>query len=51
MPEGHTLFRMARDHNRWLRGQTIHASSPQGRFDKGAALLDGAAPEIRAESL
>ena len=41
MPEGHTIHRLAREHNRLLAGHTVHASSPQGRFAEGAALLDG----------
>lgn len=41
MPEGHTIHRLARDLNRTLRPGTVSASSPQGRFSEGAALLDG----------
>ncbi|MGB9377878.1 MAG: DNA-formamidopyrimidine glycosylase family protein [Mycobacteriales bacterium] len=41
MPEGHTIHRLARDHKRLLGGQVISASSPQGRFAAGAALIDG----------
>jgi len=41
VPEGHTIYRVARAHNRTLRGQRVHADSPQGRFAAGAALLDG----------
>lgn len=40
MPEGHTLHRLARDMSE-LRGQTLRASSPQGRFPD-AADVDGA---------
>jgi endonuclease-8 len=40
VPEGHTLHRLARDHRRWLRGERVAVSSPQGRF-AGAAQLDG----------
>ena len=40
MPEGHTLHRRARDHARWFGGQTVHLSSPQGRFSDGASALD-----------
>ncbi len=40
MPEGHTLHRRARDHSRWFGGQTVHLSSPQGRFSDGASALD-----------
>jgi endonuclease-8 len=41
MPEGHTLHRLARDLRRDLRGSPVRASSPQGRFEDGAAQLDG----------
>ncbi|MEM6331080.1 MAG: DNA-formamidopyrimidine glycosylase family protein, partial [Planctomycetota bacterium] len=41
MPEGHTIHRLARDHNRDLAGQKLRVSSPQGRFEEGAAQLDG----------
>jgi len=41
MPEGHTLHRLARDLNDLFAGEVVRASSPQGRFDQGAALLDG----------
>jgi endonuclease VIII len=41
MPEGHTIHRHARLQRRALKGQRVHAWSPQGRFDEGAALLDG----------
>ncbi len=41
MPEGHTLHRLAREHRRLLVGRTLRASSPQGRFAEGAALIDG----------
>jgi len=41
MPEGHTLHRLARDQRRDLRGEKVVVSSPQGRFDDGARLLDG----------
>src|SRR4051794_41239544 len=41
VPEGHTLHRIALEHRRLLAGQAIRASSPQGRFAAGAALLDG----------
>lgn len=42
MPEGHTTHRLARQHGARLGGRAIAASSPQGRFTEGAALLDGA---------
>jgi DNA-formamidopyrimidine glycosylase len=41
VPEGHTLHRIAIEHRRLMVGQVIRASSPQGRFAAGAALLDG----------
>lgn len=41
MPEGHTIHRAARDHANLLAGQTIAATSPQGRFAEGASLIDG----------
>lgn len=41
MPEGHTIHRLARDHARDLVGRAVRASSPQGRFADGAAVLDG----------
>ncbi|SDQ06098.1 Fpg/Nei family DNA glycosylase [Quadrisphaera sp. DSM 44207] len=41
MPEGHTLHRMAATFRRAMGGAVVAASSPQGRFADGAALLDG----------
>lgn len=41
MPEGHTLHRLALDHRKWLVGEIVHVSSPQGRFQEGASALDG----------
>lgn len=41
MPEGHTLHRLARRHQRWFAGAPVAVSSPQGRFAAGAALVDG----------
>jgi endonuclease-8 len=41
VPEGHTLHRLAREHRRRFGGHVVHASSPQGRFVDGAALIDG----------
>jgi len=49
MAEGHTIHRIARDHNRWLAGRALRASSPQGRFRAEAARLDGDTLE-RAEA-
>lgn len=42
MPEGHTIHRLALEHRRLLVGEELRASSPQGRFAEGAALIDGA---------
>jgi endonuclease VIII len=42
MPEGHVTHRVARDHGKLLNGQRIAVSSPQGRFEADAALVDGA---------
>lgn len=42
MPEGHTIHRLARDLAEDLHGRPVAVSSPQGRFDEGAARLDGA---------
>lgn len=41
MPEGHTLHRIARRHDRVFAGGPVAVSSPQGRFAEGARLLDG----------
>ena len=41
MPEGHSVHRIARQFARHFVGSTIIASSPQGRFAEGAALLNG----------
>ncbi len=41
MPEGHVIHRLAREFERSVLGETVTASSPQGRFAQGAALLDG----------
>ena len=40
MPEGHTLHRLARLHQRRFAGAPVAVSSPQGRFS-GAAVLTG----------
>jgi endonuclease-8 len=45
MPEGHTLYRLATELAEAFGGQRIAASSPQGRFADGAALLDGSVLE------
>src|SRR4051795_12069755 len=41
MPEGHTLFRLAREQSELFAGRPVRVSSPQGRFAAGATLLDG----------
>ena len=41
MPEGHTIHRLARQHNRKLKGERLAVTSPQGRFADGAAAVDG----------
>ena len=40
MPEGHTLHRLAGALDAAFAGTAPAASSPQGRFVEGAALLD-----------
>ena len=45
MPEGHTLYRLAADLREAFLDRTVRASSPQGRFDEGAAAVDGHALE------
>ena len=39
MPEGHTLFRLARDQQLAFAGREVHVTSPQGRFAAQAELL------------
>ncbi|MDX6348151.1 MAG: endonuclease [Streptomyces sp.] len=41
MPEGHTIHRLAADHFARFGGRPVRASSPQGKFSDGAALIDG----------
>ncbi|MPQ99348.1 Fpg/Nei family DNA glycosylase [Modestobacter sp. I12A-02628] len=41
MPEGHTLFRLARQQDELFVGREVHVSSPQGRFTAGAEAVDG----------
>ncbi len=41
MPEGHTIHRLAADHDRLFGGRPVRASSPQGKFADSAALIDG----------
>jgi endonuclease-8 len=42
VPEGHTVHRIALQFRADFVGEQVAASSPQGRFAAGAALLDGA---------
>ncbi|KAA9110411.1 Fpg/Nei family DNA glycosylase [Microbacterium rhizomatis] len=49
MPEGHSVHRIARQFDRNIVGREVSASSPQGRFAEGAAILSGrTATEVRA---
>ena len=41
MPEGHTLFRLATSLRDAFAGDAVRVSSPQGRFEESAAVLDG----------
>lgn len=41
MPEGHTIHRLAKDHQENYRGQPLQVSSPQGRFESEAERLNG----------
>ncbi|ACQ80859.1 DNA glycosylase/AP lyase, H2TH DNA-binding [Beutenbergia cavernae DSM 12333] len=41
MPEGHSIHRLARAFADGFTGQVVRVSSPQGRFERGAELLDG----------
>jgi endonuclease-8 len=41
VPEGHTLHRLARLHQRRFAGAPVAVSSPQGRFASSAAAVDG----------
>ncbi|WP_216216130.1 Fpg/Nei family DNA glycosylase [Amycolatopsis aidingensis] len=49
MPEGHTLHRLARLHQRRYAGAPVGVSSPQGRFAAEASILDGRVL-VRAEA-
>lgn len=42
MPEGHTIHRLAARHRELFAGSKVAATSPQGRFAAGAAVLSGA---------
>lgn len=49
MPEGHSVHRIARQFDHNIVGRRVAASSPQGRFAEGAAIIDGrTATEVRA---
>lgn len=41
MPEGHTLYRLARDLQDAFGGAAVRASSPQGRFAEESSRIDG----------
>lgn len=41
MPEGHTLYRLARSIDDHFAGEVVEVSSPQGRFAESADLVDG----------
>ena len=41
MPEGHSVHRIARQFDSNFVGRTVQASSPQGRFAEGAAIISG----------
>ncbi len=41
MPEGNTIHRLARHHNRDFAGRRVAVSSPQGRFAREAKTLSG----------
>ena len=41
MPEGHTLHRLARHHQKLFAGAPVRLSSPQGRFAASASIVDG----------
>jgi formamidopyrimidine-DNA glycosylase len=46
MPEGHSVHRIARQFARNFVGRPVSASSPQGRFAEGAAVLSGRTPTL-----
>lgn len=41
MPEGHTLHRLATALDTTFAGHPVRTSSPQGRFEESAAIIDG----------
>jgi formamidopyrimidine-DNA glycosylase len=50
MPEGHSVHRIARQFARNFVGRPVQATSPQGRFAEGAAMLSGRTP-TRAQAV
>ena len=48
MPEGHTLHRLARLHQRRFAGSPVQVSSPQGRF-ADAALVEAGADAVKLQ--
>lgn len=49
MPEGHTIHRVARDHQKWFGGQNLIVISPQGRFENESKRLTGLTlPQVTA---
>ncbi|MFC8681373.1 Fpg/Nei family DNA glycosylase [Microbacterium ureisolvens] len=49
MPEGHSVHRISRQFDRNFVGRPVSASSPQGRFVEGAAVISGrTATAVRA---
>lgn len=41
MPEGHTIHRIARDHQKWFAGSKVIVTSPQRRFEDEAKRISG----------
>ena len=41
MPEGHSIRHLANVHSYGFVGERVRATSPQGRFTEGAAVIDG----------
>lgn len=41
MPEGHSILRYANQHRELFEGHEVVATSPQGRFSRGAARING----------
>ena len=50
MPEGHTLFRLAAELDDAFAGHPVRVTSPQGRFEDGAAAVDGQVMEAAESS-